>query len=455
MTRPFAPRLFRFLPVFALVSLNALAAGPDMQQWTASTGAKVFFVEIRALPLVDVQAGFVAGSALDPADSAGLASLTRSLLDAGTAGLNEQEIAERIADTGAQFGGGTDKDQASLSLRTLSSAPERDAAVMLAASLLARPTFPQDILERERARSIAGLKDALTRPAAIAARSFGNAIYGNHPYGRSVTVESLERITRDEIVGFHQAHYTARNAVITVVGDVSRTQAETIAVRLTEALPAGTAPAPLTAPQLPQRKTERISHPSAQAHITMGMPGLSRDDPDYYPLLAGNYVLGGGGFVSRLTKEVREKRGLAYSVYSSFQPLQMAGPFEIGLQTRGNQAREAQELVERVLRDFVTNGPTEDELAAARDNIINGFGLRLDSNRKILDYVSMIGFYNLPLDWLDAYPRKVKAVTVSDVRDAFARRIKAENLITVIVGGDGDVATKPVAEGNGRAGGSN
>jgi zinc protease len=173
----------------------------------------------------------------------------------------------------------------------------------------------------------------------------------------------------------------------------------------------------------------------------MGMPGLSRDDPDYYPLLVGNYVLGGGGFVSRLTKEVREKRGFAYSVHSYFQPQRVGGPFQIGLQTRGSQAADAQQVVEAVLTEFLADGPSADELDAARNNIINGFGLRLDSNRKILDHVAMIGFYELPLDWLDAYPRKVAAVTAQAVRDAFARRIRPEHLVTVVAGGDGDAAT--------------
>ncbi|NMG54205.1 M16 family metallopeptidase, partial [Aromatoleum aromaticum] len=192
-------------------------------------------------------------------------------------------------------------------------------------------------------------------------------------------------------------------------------------------------------PQLPPRLIEHIEHPSAQAHILMGMPGISRDDPDYFPLVVGNYVLGGGGFVSRLTKEVREKRGFAYSVFSSFQPLRVAGPFEIGLQTRGSQAREARQVTQSVLDEFVAAGPSADELQAAKDNFINGFGLRLDSNRKILDYVSMIGFYGLPLDWLDTYPERAAEVTVEAVRDAFSRRIRDEHLVTVVAGGDGDV----------------
>jgi len=151
-------------------------------------------------------------------------------------------------------------------------------------------------------------------------------------------------------------------------------------------------------------------------------------------------VLGGGGFASRLTKEVREKRGFAYSVYSFFSPQQVAGPFQIGLQTRGSQTDEALAVVRDTLAGFIAEGPSAEELQAAKDNLINGFGLRLDSNAKILGYVAMIGFYRLPLDWLDTYPQQVAAVDAEQIRDAFARRIHADRLVTVIAGGDGDTA---------------
>ncbi len=434
--------LFR-LALPALVGLQlafapAAQAGPEIQQWTAPTGARVHFVESRALPLVDIQIDFAAGSAYDPAGKAGLAGVTRALLDAGAGELDEQAIADRSADLGAQIGGGADEDRANLSIRSLSSAAERDGAVELAATLLARPNFPADVLERERTRAIAGLKEALTKPATLAARRFNEAIYAGHPYGGNSTPESLAAITRDDLVTFHRTHNGAARASVAIVGDVDRATAERIAIRLTSQLPPAEAAAPLPPPPPSTVATLRIPHPSAQAHILIGKPGMAREDPDYFPLLVGNYVLGGGGFVSRLTHEVREKRGYAYSVYSYFSPQQVAGPFQIGLQTRGNQTDDALAVVRQTLTEFIAKGPTAAELQAAKDNLVNGFGLRLDSNRKILDYVAMIGFHRLPLDWLDTYPRKVEQVTVEQVRDAFARRVPADQLITVISGGDGD-----------------
>lgn len=430
--------LTRGLLALLLATPLAALAGPKITHWSLDTGAQVYYVESRALPMIDIQIDFAVGSAHEPVNKAGLASLTRSLLDIGAEGLDEQAISERIADSGAQFGGGSDADRSSLTIRTLSSPPERDAAVTLAATLLAKPTFPAEAFERERGRAIAALRESLTRPATLAERSFTASIYGNHPYGMIASPESLERINRDDLVRFHRMRYTAGAATITLVGDLSRDEADTIARALTQALPRGGAPAAIPAPIQPQRNTTRVPHPSAQAHIIAGMPGISRNDPDYYPLLVGNYVLGGGGFVSRLTREVREKRGFAYSVFSSFEPRLVPGPFEIGLQTRGSQAQAALDVVEEVLAGFIASGPTDEELQAARDNIVNGFGLRLDSNRKILDHVAMIGFYRLPPDWLDAYPGQIEKVTAEQIRDAFARRIKAEHLVTVIAGGDGD-----------------
>jgi zinc protease len=179
----------------------------------------------------------------------------------------------------------------------------------------------------------------------------------------------------------------------------------------------------------------RIAHPASQSHILLGLPAIARGDPDYFPLLVGNYVLGGGGFVSRLYTEVREKRGYAYSVYSYFLPLAQEGPFQIGLQTKKEQAGEALARVRVVLGEFLRLGPSEAEVKAAKQNLVGGFALRLDSNRKLLERVALIGFYGLPLTWLDDFAAQVGKVAVADVRAVFARRVRPGNLVTVVVGG--------------------
>lgn len=419
----------------ALVS-GLVQAGPQIQHWIAPTGAKVYFVASRDLPMLDVQIDFVAGGARSPADKSGVASLAASLLDAGAGSLDEEQISGRLVDLGARLSSGSDHDKASVNLRTLSSATEKTGALALMRAVLSAPTFPEAVLAREKTRTIESLKDADTRPDAIVGKRFAQALYPGHPYGNVATPESVAKIVRDDLVAFHKTYYTARGAVVSIIGDVSKSEAAAIAVQLTEALPAGEPVAALPPVTLPQRETLKVAHPAAQSHIHVGLPAIARTDPDYFALLVGNYTLGGGGFVSRLMKEVREKRGYAYSVYSYFAPRVQAGPFQIGLQTKREQAQDALQVVDDVLTKFLAEGPTAQELAAAKKNLIDGQSLRIDSNAKLLGYLSLIGFYGLPLDYLDQFPRKVGAITRDDVKAAFRRHVKPENLVTVIVAAD-------------------
>jgi zinc protease len=419
-------------------------AGPQIQHWVAPTGAKVYFVASHDLPILDVQIDFVAGGARSPTDKSGVASLTAGLLEAGAETpdasgvkyMDEENISARLVDLGARLSSSSDHDKAGMNLRTLSSAEEKTGALTLMRAVLSAPTFPEAVLAREKTRTIESLKEADTRPDAIAGKRFVAALYPGHPYGNVATPESVARITRDDLVAFHKTYYTARGAVVSIIGDVSKSEAEAIAVQLTEALPAGEPAAALPAVTLPQRETVKIAHPAAQSHIHIGLPAMTRTDPDYFALLVGNYTLGGGGFVSRLMKEVREKRGYAYSVYSYFAPRVLPGPFEIGLQTKREQAQDALKVVDEVLTKFLAEGPTAQELAAAKKNLIDGQALRIDSNAKLLGYLSLIGFYGLPLDYLDRFPRAVGAVTRDDVKAAFRRHVKPENLVTVIVATD-------------------
>jgi len=426
----------RLLIALIAVALAAAAqAGVDIQHWTTAAGARVYFVESHDLPILDVNVAFPAGSAYDPPGKSSLASMTQAMLDGGAGGLNEEQIAGRWVDLGARFGGGADSDSASVSVRTLSSAAEREGSLSLLHTVLAAPSFPADILEREKARAIANLQEAETRPETIAAERFAQAMYPGHPYGAIATTTSLASLSRDDLVAFHRSHYLANAAVVSIIGDVSRADAERIATDLCQGLPSGEAPPPLPPVPLPAAATVRVAHPAAQTHILIGQPGYARGDADTFPLQVGNYVFGGGGFVSLLTTEVREKRGLAYDVHSYFEPRLRPGPFEIGLQTKRSQADEALNLVDATLAKFLKSGPSAAELRAAQQHLADGFALRLDSNAKLMGWVSMVGFYQLPLTWIDDYPRNVQAVTAAQVRDAFARHIQPEHLVRVIVGG--------------------
>jgi len=430
---------------FALLS-GFVAAGPaaaalNIQSWKLDNGARVLFVENHTIPVLDISVEFDAGERRDPQDRSGLAALTSAMLARGVRAvgtepvLSEAAISNRFADAAAQFDASAELDRAGVSLRTLSHPDQRDVSVALLARVLAQPSFPEELLAREKARMIAGLKEELTQPEPIASKALWAAMYGGHPYARHPTPESVAHIVRDDLVKFHRDHFVANRAVVTMIGAVSREQADAIAHELTRRLPQGAALPALPSVAVQPAQEDWISHPASQAHVALGVPAVERGDPDYFPLMVGNYTLGGGGFVSRLMQEIREKRGLSYSVYSYFNPLAQRGPFEAGLQTKKDQAAEALDVVRSTIATFLQTGPTPQELQAAKDNLIGGFALRIDNNRKILANVAMIGFYGLPLDYLDTWTEKVAQVSVEDVRRAFKRHLNPAGLSTVVVGG--------------------
>jgi zinc protease len=422
-----------------------LAAGPALailpiQHWQAASGARVYFVENHDLPMLDVSVEFPAGSAYDRRAKSGVASMTQRLLTSGAEGMSEEDVARQLADIGAQLGGRFDADRAGLSVRTLSGEAERRRAIDILARSLRAPSFPVEVLNREKVRLVGSLKEADTKPDTIVSRTFYRLAYREHPYAlrSSGEVESVGGITREDLLAFHRSHYGARYAVVALIGDVTRAQAGEIAEELTRGLPEAGGQEPELPPvdPLAQAATRTVPHHAAQAHILIGAPGVSRADSDYIALYVGNHVLGGGGFVSRITEEVRQKRGLAYSASSYFYPLQRKGPFVISMQTRSDQAGEALKVARATLATFVKDGPTADELEAAKRNIIGGFPLRIDSNRKIHEYLALIGFYRLPLDYLEDFVRRVERVSAAEIRDAFRRHVAPARMVTVVVAGD-------------------
>jgi zinc protease len=419
---------------------SAVHAGVKIQQWQTASGSEVYFVENHDLPIVDISVNFAAGSARDSAAKSGLAGVTRYMMTLGAAGMTDEKIANKMADIGAILGGDFDADRAGFKLRTLSSEREKTQALEVFTKILQQPDFPDDVLTREKARIISGLQESATQPESISSKEFMKALYGSHPYSldESGEVDTVAKITRDDLQSFYKQYYGAKGAVVAIIGDLTREQAGAIAESISTGLPKSAAVNPIPAVTLPTQPLEkRIAHPASQSHILLGYPGIKRGDPDLFPLYVGNYVLGGGGFVSRLTEEVREKRGLVYSVYSYFMPMAEPGPFQLGLQTKKDQAEDALKLVKETLDNFIKNGITEAELKAAKANIIGGFPMRIDSNSKILDYLAVIGFYKLPLNYLDEYNSNVEKVTVAQIKDAFSRRLKTENFVTIIVGDPG------------------
>jgi zinc protease len=433
--------LFRFV-LLCLLCAPAWAAIP-IQHWTHASGARVYLVASPSIPMLDVQIDFDGGSRRDPADRAGLATATASMVSAGVAAqgkqpaLDENALSEAWVDLGAQLGVSAGLERFSVSLRTLTEPDLLERALALAARQLAAPAWPEAVWQRDRQRWLGALKEAETRPGTHAGRAFAQAVYGDHPYGREATATTLNAISVDDMRGFYRRHAAACRAQIVMVGAIDRAMAGRIADRLVAALsPHGCEALPAVAEVAPLANAveRRIPFDAAQAQVLIGQPGHRRNDPDFFPLFIGNYILGGGGFVSRLTTEVREKRGLSYSAYSYFAPGLHAGAFQLGLSTRPDQADQAVQVAREVVRRFVAEGPTEAELQAAKDYLVNGFALRFDSNRKLLDNVANIAWNGLPLDYLESWTRRVETVTAADIRRAFARVLQPERMVTVVVG---------------------
>ncbi len=414
----------------------SLLAGVNIQHWTTDNGARVYFVAAPELPMVDLQIIFDAGAARDK-DKAGTAVLTNGLLAEGAGDLNANQISERFDELGARFGYDAQRDMANLTLRSLSDDKVLNPALDTMALVLSQPTFPKEAFERERKRMLIGLEQRKQSPGALADEAFYKAVFKSHPYavmpsGYEDTVGSL---TIDDLKAFYKRYYVASNAVIAIVGDLNRSEAEQVAATIVAQLPQGTPAEKLPdVANLNDQEVIKLEHPSTQTHILLGQPGMKRGDPDYYALYVGNHILGGSGLVARLSNEIREKRGLAYSSYSYFLPMRKDGPFQIGLQTRNDQAEEALSVVRETLKTFIENGPTAEEINASKKNITGGFPLRISSNKKILGYIGMIGFYGLPLDYLDTFNEKIQAVSAADIQDAFKRRVNPDTMVTVLVG---------------------
>jgi zinc protease len=430
--------MFRSLLISLLWVVVAPAwATPNIQHWTTANGARVYFIHTGELPMVDVSVVFDAGAARD-GNKPGLAQLSNALLPEGAGNLNADAIAERFDSLGAQFGTEAARDMAVVSLRSLTKSEVLQPALKTMALVLAKPTMPAEAFERVRKHMESALQRQLQSPSSLASRAFYHLLYDDYPYAHLPlgTPEGLADLTRDDALDFYQRYYVGNNAVIAIVGALDRTQAEQLAERIMGGLPAGEpAPALSPVPEIKKSEEKAIAYPSTQTTVILGTLGMRRADPDYFPLYVGNHILGGSGLVSRISVELREKRGLTYSAHSYFIPMRCYGPYILALQTRNEQAEEALKVLRETLEDFIATGPSEEELHLAKQNITGGFPLRIDSNGKKVQYLAMIGFYNLPLDYLERFTPQVEAVTITQIQEAFQKRVNLDKMITVMVGG--------------------
>jgi zinc protease len=423
---------------FVLCSFTSTTAfgAAAIQHWQTSQGGQVYFVSSPGLPMVDIRLVFAAGSARD-GENHGIAALTTNLLETGAGQWNADQIAQRFDAVGAKYSSSTSRDVSWVGLRSLTQDDLLAQALATFQQIISQPQFIQEQFQRIKEQKLISLTQQQERPGYLAKKTFYQSIYGEHPYAHLVSGEiaTIKGIQLADIKQFYQQYYVRDNAVLAIVGDLTEEQARQTAENLFKQLKLGNKAAQLPRANLPAKgKKQHINFPSTQTHILAGLPGLSRKDADYFPLYVGNYILG-GGLVSQLFLEIREKRGLAYSAYSYFLPLAELGPFTIGLQTQNKQSKLAIDIMQTTLAEFINKGATQEQLIAAQKNLTGGFVLRFDSNKKLLNYIATIAFYQLPLDYLESFPGKVSQVTVDEIKSAFQRRINTDLLQIISVGG--------------------
>lgn len=438
----------------ALESLGALSSQApakrvlDIQSWRTQGGAKVLFVRAPELPMLDLRLTFAAGSSQD-GEHPGLALLTNAMLNEGAAGQDVTAIAQGFESLGADFGNGAYRDMAIASLRSLSKPELREPALKLFCQVLGEPSFPEEALARIKNQLLASFAQQQKNPAKIASNALMKRLYGDHPYAHPSdgNPASIEAITAQDLVAFHQKAYTAGNTVIALVGNLQRGEAEAIAEQVSQSLPQGPKLAAVAEPSEPKAGFESIDYPSAQTHLLLAELGVDRKEADWPALFLGNQILGGGGFGTRLMEEVREKRGLSYGIYSSFTAMQARGPFTISVQTRAAQSAGTLALVKEILTNYLAKGPTQTELDNAKREVAGSFPLSTASNADIVGQLGAIGFYDLPLDYLDQFMGQVQLLTVEQVREAMAKHLSVDHLVVVSVGPQ--VAQQPLPEPSG------
>ena len=426
--------------ILALAFSTAAQAGVDIQRWTTGNGTEVLLVEQHDNPIVDMQVNFKgAGSVFNPEGKSEVAEFTAALLTDGTEKLDEEAFNAAADDIAAQIDSSSGQESSAAVLRSLSRPETLKKAAGLLNQSLTHPRFDPAVFDRRQKEAVTALQQQETTPDYNAGRALTKLAYPNHPYGSgaNITTESIRKVNLDDIRAFHRSHYGKDNAIVAIVGDINRKQADRLVKNVLNGLPERSNAAK-NVPPVQQQPAQRRDIPFAgeQAQVLLGMPLIKRHDPDYYALVAGNYILGGGGFDSRLMKVLRDRHGYTYGVHSTLEPATEAGMFTIGYSTQKKNTKDSLVQAQAVIKQFIEEGPTEEELAQAKANIIGSFPLRFDSNAKLVKYLSIIGYHNLPNDYLEAYPKAIGKLTVEQVKDAWKRRVKPEDLHIVVVGAE-------------------
>ncbi|MBI5096971.1 MAG: insulinase family protein [Nitrospirae bacterium] len=398
-------------------------------------GITLLVTKTHSLPMVNISMAIKTGAIYDPPGKGGVASLTAILLDEGTKTRTSRQIAGEIDFIGGRLSTSGGMDYSSASLVVL----KKDIATGLAllSDILINPVFPEEEVERKKKETLASILSEKDDPDTVASKAFYKAVFSGHPYGAPVggDEESIPKISREDIVSFYQKYYRPNNTIIAVVGDVDLKEAVALIEGHFNSWEKKESQFPNIPPveKLTKRDPILIDKNITQANILLGHTGISRDNPDFYAVHVMNYILGGGGFSSRLTKEIRDNKGLAYGVYSRFDVNKYPGAFAVSIQTKNETARVAIDGILMELKRIREEQVADEELKEAKDYLTGSFPLKLDTNAKIANYVVFMEFYNLGLDYFDQYIKNIASVKKEDILRVAKKYIDAENLAIVAV----------------------
>ncbi|MBI5407184.1 MAG: insulinase family protein [Nitrospirae bacterium] len=424
------------ISLLALTSQEILASPKaEPKRVVLDNGIILLITETHALPMVNISVAVKTGAIYDPPGKGGVASLTAILLDEGTKTRTSRQIAEEIDFIGGSLSTSGGMDYSSASLVVL----KKDIATGLAllSDILINPVFPEEEVERKKKETLAAILAEKDDPGSVASKAFYKAVFGSHPYGAPPegNEETIPKISREDLVSFYQKYYTPNNTIIAVVGDVDLKEAVALIEGHFKSWEKKEGQFPDISPvkRLTKRDSILIDKNITQANILLGHTGISRDNPDFYAVYVMNYILGGGGFSSRLTKEIRDNKGLAYGVYSRFDLSKQPGAFAVSIQTKNETARVAIDNILTEIKRIREEQVADEELREAKDYLTGSFPLKLDTNAKIANYVVFMEFYNLGLDYFDQYLKHIASVTKEDILRVAKKYIDTENFVTVAV----------------------
>lgn len=432
------------LSIILLLTVSPAYAIIDIKREVLPNGLTLLVVERHNLPIIRVTVGINAGSMIEPEEKAGLANLVVELLTEGTKKRTASEINEEIEFVGASLEPSGGYDYVTVSLSILRK--DLDLGFDILSDIIINPSFPRDELGRKKTRIKGSLIAKEEDPNFVAGKAFKKALFGSHPYGRLIegSPETLDRIKRKDLMDFHSTYYAPNNTIMAVVGDITVEEVKTLLARYFSdwqkkelKIPSPPKPEPLK-----EKQVISIDKELTQASIVLGHPAIRRDNPDYYALSVMNYILGGGGFTSRLMQNIREEKGLAYDIHSAFRSRKETGSFRVSVQTKNESANTVIEETLKEINHIRETPVSQEELSDAKSFLTGSFPLMIETGQKIANFLMAIEYYNLGLDYINKYPLYIQRVTREDVLRVAKKYLDPERFILVVVGNQKKVFLK-------------